>query len=66
MNELSFKQRDMLSPNQLAAIIGWHEESVRRAIRQGRIPAVKMGRNWRIQLETAEMIRQNGIPLLKS
>jgi hypothetical protein len=42
--------------------IGWHTESVRRACRQGRIAAIKLGKGWRVPASVAEEITRNGIP----
>ena len=45
-----------------AARVGWHVESVRRACRQGRLAAVKLGRGWRLPSHVVEQVMQNGIP----
>jgi hypothetical protein len=42
--------------------IGWHTESVRRACRQGRIAAIKLGKGWRVPASVAQEITRNGIP----
>ena len=48
-----------------AAAIGWKSiESVRRAIRQGRIAAKKYGRYWKIPDSVAQEIFRNGVPSL--
>ena len=39
-----------ISPEIAAASLGWHLESVRRACREGRLPAIKTGRTWRINI----------------
>lgn len=52
----------LLTIEQFAALIGWHPESVRRAIRQGRLHAIKLGRQWRIPPETLNAVRLRGIP----
>jgi excisionase family DNA binding protein len=36
----------LLTPAQLAKITGAHEESVRRGIRAGRLPALKINGRW--------------------
>jgi excisionase family DNA binding protein len=56
--------RSLLTVEQVAQCIDWHPESVRRAIRQGRLHAVKLGRGWRISEETMENVRLHGIPCL--
>ncbi len=48
--------------DEFAASAGLHPESVRRAIRQGRIPAIKFGRTWRIPPAAAERILREGLP----
>lgn len=48
-----------------AKAIGWKSvESVRHAIRQGRIRARKFGRYWKIPVAVAEEIFRNGVPSL--
>lgn len=46
---------------QLAGKIIWHTESVRRAIRQGRIRALPFGRSWRIPAQEVSRILSEGI-----
>ena len=50
------------SPEQFAAMISWHPESVRLGCRKGRIKAVKFGKDWRISHATAVEVIANGIP----
>lgn len=52
----------LITTEALAAMIHWHPESVRRACRQGRVQAVKLGRGWRVSPEVVQGIAQNGIP----
>jgi excisionase family DNA binding protein len=40
----------LLSPNDAAEQTGVHAETIRRAIRSGALPAVRVGRCWRIDL----------------
>lgn len=40
-----------LSPRQLAARWSFHEESVRRMVREGRLPAIRFRKHLRIGLE---------------
>lgn len=51
-----------ITTERLAAAIGYHEESVRRAIRQGRIQAIPFGRTWRIPPAEVTRILANGLP----
>jgi hypothetical protein len=53
---------DLIGPKTLASKIDWHEESVRRALRQGRIKGIKLGRGWRISRGVLAEIMVNGIP----
>lgn len=39
--------RDMLTVPDVARLLGLHVESVRRLVREGRLPAFKAGRSWR-------------------
>jgi excisionase family DNA binding protein len=49
----------LLEPGELAGLVSFHPESVRRAIRQGRIRALKFGNSWRIpSAEVARIITQ--------
>ena len=50
---------------QLAAEIHYHPESVRRAIRQGRIHALPFGVGWRIPATEAARILAMGLPYRK-
>jgi hypothetical protein len=56
----------LLEPSEFARVISWHPESVRRAIRQGRIGAVRMSNGWRIPSAEAERILANGLPAQKN
>lgn len=49
-----------LTPQQLADRWGWHVESVRRAIRQGRIPAHVIWRRLLISITEVERIEAAG------
>lgn len=51
-----------VSPETLAKRIHKHPESIRRAIRGGRIVAKKFGRDWGIPFTEAERIISNGLP----
>lgn len=45
-----------------AATIQYHPESVRRAIRQGRIRALRFGQGWRIPQAEVNRILTQGLP----
>ncbi|HZL13173.1 MAG TPA: helix-turn-helix domain-containing protein [Verrucomicrobiae bacterium] len=51
-----------LTVEELAAQIKYHPESVRRAIRQGRINALRFGAGWRIPAREAARILTTGLP----
>ena len=51
-----------LTVDELAARIKYHPESVRRAIRQGRIHALPFGTGWRIPAQEAARILATGLP----
>jgi len=59
-NELS--NEAALTVEELAAKIKYHPESVRRAIRQGRIKALRFGAGWRIPAPEAVRILTTGLP----
>ena len=51
-----------LTVEELAARIKYHPESVRRAIRQGRIHALPFGAGWRIPAQEVARILTAGLP----
>jgi excisionase family DNA binding protein len=51
-----------LTVEELAAQIKYHPESVRRAIRQGRINALRFGAGWRIPAPEVARILTTGLP----
>lgn len=53
----------MFQPFEFASVIRWHPESVRRAIREGRIKAIRMGNGWRIPGDEVARILTNGLPV---
>ncbi len=53
---------ELITTHALGRMIQWHPESVRRACRQGRVRAVKLGRRWRVPPELVAEILQHGIP----
>ncbi len=52
----------VLTVESLAALIHYHPESIRRAIRQGRIQAQRFGAGYRIQPTEARRIVSEGLP----
>ncbi len=52
----SSRQYQLLSPGALAARWEYHPESVRRKIRNGSLPAIRIGGRLRIPLEDIERI----------
>ncbi len=50
--------------SELAGAIQYHEESIRRAIRAGRIRAIRCGNRWRIPPDELARIMTNGLPML--
>jgi excisionase family DNA binding protein len=66
MNEVLSNSNDAaLTVEELAARIKYHPESVRRAIRQGRIHALPFGAGWRIPAQEVARILTNGLPYRK-
>ena len=55
-----------LTVEELAARIKSHPESVRRAIRQGRIHALQFGAGWRIPAQEVARILTAGLPYRKA
>ena len=53
------------TPEEVSAAVGFHEESIRRLIRAGRIPAIRCGRFWRVRQPDFDTILQQGIPSLE-
>ena len=51
-----------LTVEDFAGKISYHPESVRRAIRQGRIHALQFGASWRIPAPEARRILAEGLP----
>lgn len=56
-----FGNHKLYTITEFAQIIAWHKESVRRAIRQERIFAIKVGRQWRIPESTVTDVVTHGI-----
>jgi excisionase family DNA binding protein len=52
----------LYDPNAVARAFQWHPESVRRAIRQGRIHALRLGNGWRVPSDELARILRDGLP----
>lgn len=48
-------------PTEVADALRYHIESVRRAIRQGRIKAIKTGRQWRVARAELDRLLREGL-----
>ncbi len=58
---LSFGGSDLFLPTEVAQALRYHIESVRRAIRQGRIKAIKAGRQWRVPRAELDRLLREGL-----
>ncbi|MCE9566999.1 MAG: helix-turn-helix domain-containing protein [Planctomycetes bacterium] len=38
----------LMTPREVAIYLGMHEETIREALREGRLPGVRLGRSWRV------------------
>jgi len=52
----------LLDSNEAAAFLGYHPEYVRRLARQGKIPAVRVRREWRFYLTALQEWIAQGCP----
>ena len=53
----------MMTADQVAQYLGWSPNYVRRLAREGRIPAVRLGAQWRFFADTiVEWVRQGQPP----
>jgi hypothetical protein len=48
--------------DRLAALIGYHPQSLRRVIRQGRIATIPFGKGYRIPAQEVRRILAKGLP----
>lgn len=55
-------ESQLLRTEHVAAVLQWHPASVRRAIRQGRIRAVRIGQQWRVSAEELARMQNEGLP----
>ncbi len=62
VSEALFNAGRLLDVGEFAGLISFHPESVRRAIRQGRIEARRFGSKWRIPPAEVARIMANGLP----
>jgi excisionase family DNA binding protein len=46
--------KDLLTTEDIAKYLGYHIETIRLYVRQGRLPAIKVGREYRIRREDFE------------
>lgn len=53
----------LLEVGEFAGLISFHPESVRRAIRQRRIHAIRFGNTWRVPPAEVVRILANGLPV---
>ena len=63
--ETAFKDENksqLLRTDRVALAVDWHPGSVRRAIRQGRIKAVRVGQEWRVSTEELARLQREGLP----
>jgi excisionase family DNA binding protein len=51
------------TPEEVARAYGYHPESIRRAIRAGRIKALRFGQGWRITAAEFDRIGREGLPV---
>ena len=57
---MAITSNQLLSPGALAARWEYHPESVRRKIRNGSLPAIRLGTRLRIPLDAVEKIESEG------
>jgi excisionase family DNA binding protein len=50
------------SPSHVAAALGLHVESIRDALRDGRLPGLRVGAHWRVTHATLTEMLQRGLP----
>lgn len=55
----------LYTTDEFANLIGFHPESVRKIIRQGRIKAKRFGRSYRILGSEVDRILKDGIPTME-
>ena len=52
---------DLFLPIEVATALRLHAESVRRAIREKRIKAIKTGRHWKISADELARLKREGL-----
>jgi excisionase family DNA binding protein len=55
----------LLSVREIARFLNLNEQTVYRLARKGKIPATKIGRQWRFRLEEIEALLRRGNALKK-
>lgn len=50
----------MLSPHRAATLLGISRRTLDRLVKDGRIPAVRIGGNWRIDPDVIDAVRKHG------
>jgi excisionase family DNA binding protein len=63
-NNVALKYADetpLFRTDRVATLLHWHPGSVRRAIRQGRIRAVRVGQQWRVSGEELARVQAQGL-----
>ncbi|MEQ8674209.1 MAG: excisionase family DNA-binding protein [Aggregatilineales bacterium] len=53
---------ELISPTKAAEVAGCHDDTIRRAIEAGFLPAQKVGRNWIIKRSDVQMWIDAGRP----
>ncbi len=53
----------MYSLKDAAILLGVHVNTIRRWIKEGKIKAVKMGKNWKIPSEEMNRVSKEGVKL---
>ena len=60
--EESELMRDFYTPHEVADLLGFHYNTVRRMIRDGELPATKICRSWRIRkIDLAKLVTPDNI-----
>jgi excisionase family DNA binding protein len=62
VSEQALQIESALTAEEFAEKIHYHPESVRRAIRQHRIHALRFGQGWRIPAAEVRRILETGLP----
>ena len=60
MNINTNPQKELLTPEEAADLLSLNIETVRRMLREERLPGVKIGDNWRIQRSAIDELFSKG------